>query len=106
MQGTSPSKTFGEESAKVVTKPVSATESGKRDLATFAGGGNLIASFSFFRSFKASLFGSGCFWGIELAFQRVPGVVKTEVVSWSAIPKANIGAILIRHTYDRDTLRV
>jgi peptide methionine sulfoxide reductase MsrA len=24
---------------------------------------------------------TGCFWGIELAFQRVPGVVKTEVVS-------------------------
>jgi peptide-methionine (S)-S-oxide reductase len=21
----------------------------------------------------------GCFWGLELAFQRVPGVVKTEV---------------------------
>lgn len=24
-------------------------------------------------------FGSGCFWGAELAFQRVVGVVKTEV---------------------------
>lgn len=24
-------------------------------------------------------FGAGCFWGIELAYQRVPGVVKTEV---------------------------
>ncbi|KAL1347752.1 hypothetical protein HN51_023780 [Arachis hypogaea] len=24
-------------------------------------------------------FGAGCFWGIELAFQRVPGVSKTEV---------------------------
>ena len=23
--------------------------------------------------------GAGCFWGIELAFQRVPGVVKTQV---------------------------
>ncbi|KAG5523031.1 hypothetical protein RHGRI_034997 [Rhododendron griersonianum] len=24
-------------------------------------------------------FGAGCFWGVELAFQRVGGVVKTEV---------------------------
>ncbi|GAB4834934.1 Peptide methionine sulfoxide reductase A4, chloroplastic [Ancistrocladus abbreviatus] len=24
-------------------------------------------------------FGAGCFWGAELAFQRVPGVTKTEV---------------------------
>ncbi|CAI0447484.1 unnamed protein product [Linum tenue] len=24
-------------------------------------------------------FGGGCFWGVEIAFQRVPGVAKTEV---------------------------
>ncbi|KAF8412925.1 hypothetical protein HHK36_000897 [Tetracentron sinense] len=26
-----------------------------------------------------SQFGAGCFWGVELAFHRVPGVTKTEV---------------------------
>lgn len=24
-------------------------------------------------------FGAGCFWGVELAFQRIPGITKTEV---------------------------
>ena len=28
---------------------------------------------------KEIVFGAGCFWGVELAFQRVPGVMKTEV---------------------------
>ncbi|KAI3860366.1 hypothetical protein MKX03_007122 [Papaver bracteatum] len=29
--------------------------------------------------FKLAQFGAGCSWGVELAFQRVEGVVKTEV---------------------------
>jgi methionine-S-sulfoxide reductase len=42
----------------VLAKQVDVSASGKRDVAAFAG---------------------GCFWGIELAFQRVPGVCSTEV---------------------------
>ena len=26
-----------------------------------------------------TVFGGGCFWGLELAFQRVPGVLRTAV---------------------------
>lgn len=28
---------------------------------------------------KTAYFGAGCFWGVELVFQRLPGVVATEV---------------------------
>ena len=28
---------------------------------------------------KSVVFAGGCFWGVELAFQRVPGVIKTSV---------------------------
>lgn len=56
--GVAPTKEYGPESAAIVTKPLVQPLSVSREVATFAG---------------------GCFWGIELAFQRVPGVVKTEV---------------------------
>ncbi len=38
MQGVSPSKTFGEESKRVLQKDVTITASGEREVATFAGG--------------------------------------------------------------------
>eukprot|EP01038_Epipyxis_sp_PR26KG_P012561 gene12561-16846_t len=65
--GSSPSKSFGESSQKVLRKQAEITASGTREMATFAG---------------------GCFWGIELAFQRVPGVVATEVGYTQGIKKS------------------
>lgn len=41
-------------SKSVLLKQTSVTASGARDVATFA---------------------AGCFWGIELAYQRVPGII-------------------------------
>ncbi|BBM97008.1 peptide-methionine (S)-S-oxide reductase [Marchantia polymorpha subsp. ruderalis] len=58
-------------------------------------------------------FGAGCFWGVELAFQRVPGVVKTEVgytqghvhnPSYSDVCDGNTGhSEVVRIHYDPNT---
>ncbi len=37
---------------------------------------------------KLATFAGGCFWSVELAFQRVPGVIKTAV-GYTAGHKAN-----------------
>jgi len=56
--GNGPTKNFGESAKAIITKEIAPTTSNKEDTAIFA---------------------AGCFWGVELAFQRVPGVLKTEV---------------------------
>ena len=57
--GNSPTKDFGAEAASVISKRIMVQPTGANvETATMA---------------------AGCFWGLELAFQRVPGVVKTEV---------------------------
>ncbi|KAI0567703.1 peptide methionine sulfoxide reductase [Gracilaria domingensis] len=59
---------------------------------------------------KEIVFGAGCFWGVELAFQRVVGVLKTEVgysngkmsrVTYDAICTGATGAAeVVRVWYD------
>merc|ERR1719181_2246224 len=57
--GNSPAKDFGREAAGILSKRVMMQPSAANiETATMA---------------------AGCFWGLELAFQRVPGVVHTEV---------------------------
>ena len=37
------------------------------------------------KKMSVATFAGGCFWGLELAFQRVPGVEYTAVVSYTHI---------------------
>lgn len=52
-----PAKPWGPEALPILAKPVPEFCTGKSELATFA---------------------AGCFWGVELSFQRVPGVTSTR----------------------------
>lgn len=61
-------------------------------------------------------FGAGCFWGPELAFQRVPGVLKTEVgycnghvegPTYEQVCSGQTGhAEVVQVTYSRDAVSV
>ncbi|GFZ07864.1 peptidemethionine sulfoxide reductase 3 [Actinidia rufa] len=52
-------------------------------------------------------FGAGCFWGLELAFQRVVGVVKTEVgYSQGHVPDPNYRLICTGSTNHAEVVRV
>ncbi|KAL7191793.1 hypothetical protein ACSBR2_023797 [Camellia fascicularis] len=52
-------------------------------------------------------FGAGCFWGVELTFQRVEGVVKTEVgYSQGHVPDPNYKLVCTRTTNHSEVVRV
>lgn len=73
---------------KVLQKQVHVSASGTRQVATFAGGTSfydykqmvVLVSIAYLHLIPSlMILLVGCFWGIELVFQRVPGVVGTEV---------------------------
>ncbi|PSR95913.1 Peptide methionine sulfoxide reductase [Actinidia chinensis var. chinensis] len=56
---------------------------------------------------KLAQFGAGCFWGLELTFQRVEGVVKTEVgYSQGHVPDPNYRLICTGSTNHAEVVRV
>lgn len=63
---------------------------------------------------KSAAFGAGCFWGVELTFQRVPGVIITEVgysqgfspeVTYEEVCSGNSGHVeIVNVLYDEQEL--
>ena len=60
--GAGPSVPFGKDAAGIVCRRI------PRKAAAELGEGAI----------ETGVFAAGCFWGLELAFQRVPGVLRTE----------------------------
>jgi len=57
--------------------------------------------------FEFAQFGAGCFWGVELAFQRVPGVIKTEAgYSQGHAPYPNYRLVCTGTTKHSEVVRV
>ena len=62
------------------------------------------------------MFGAGCFWGVEYAFQKIKGVVKTEVgysggkmvnPSYEDISSDETGHVeVVKITYDNDKIEL
>ncbi|CAM8883557.1 unnamed protein product [Rhodiola kirilowii] len=58
-------------------------------------------------SHQLAQFAAGCFWGVELAFERVPGVVKTEVgYSQGHVPDPNYKLVCSGATNHAEIVRV
>ncbi|EHA8587666.1 hypothetical protein COCNU_scaffold002938G000050 [Cocos nucifera] len=52
-------------------------------------------------------FAAGCFWGVELAFQRVEGVVKTEVgYSQGKLPDPSYKDVCVGDTNHAEVVRI
>ncbi|KAL8141994.1 hypothetical protein V2J09_015026 [Rumex salicifolius] len=52
-------------------------------------------------------FGAGCFWGVELTFQRVPGVIRTEVgYSQGRLPNPDYNSVCTGTTNHVEVVRI